>query len=81
LCPPDRSRGLDVPKATPEDVVRQVRDAGEADAVAWRQLFIATPDLPRRFELDAPLNKPDSSACYAEGETGYTDYPALDMVH
>jgi 2,4-dienoyl-CoA reductase-like NADH-dependent reductase (Old Yellow Enzyme family) len=59
---------------------QQVLDAGEADAVAWGQLFIANPDLPRRFELDAPLNKPNPSTFYSEGESGYTDYPALETV-
>ena len=59
---------------------QHVLDAGEADAVAWGQLFIANPDLPRRFELDAPLNQPDPSTYYAEGETGYTDYPVLETV-
>ena len=34
-------------------------------------------DLPRRLELGAPLNKPVPETFYAEGETGYTDYPAL----
>ena len=59
---------------------QKVLDAGEADAVAWGKLFIANPDLPRRFELDAPLNEPIPATFYAEGETGYTDYPALETV-
>jgi 2,4-dienoyl-CoA reductase-like NADH-dependent reductase (Old Yellow Enzyme family) len=59
---------------------QQVLDTGEADAVAWGQLFIANPDLPRRFELGAPLNQPDPSTYFAEGETGYTDYPVLEMA-
>jgi 2,4-dienoyl-CoA reductase-like NADH-dependent reductase (Old Yellow Enzyme family) len=54
--------------------------AGEADAVAWGQLFIANPDLPRRFALNAELNTPNPSTYYARGETGYTDYPALENV-
>ncbi|HKT94197.1 MAG TPA: alkene reductase [Paraburkholderia sp.] len=54
--------------------------AGEADAVAWGQLFIANPDLPRRFELNAPLNAPNPSTYYARGETGYTDYPSLESA-
>ncbi|MFP6561601.1 alkene reductase [Paraburkholderia sp. B3] len=54
--------------------------AGEADAVAWGQLFIANPDLPRRFELNAALNTPNPSTYYARGETGYTDYPTLENV-
>jgi 2,4-dienoyl-CoA reductase-like NADH-dependent reductase (Old Yellow Enzyme family) len=30
-----------------------------ADAVAFGKLFIANPDLPQRFRLNAPLNTPD----------------------
>jgi 2,4-dienoyl-CoA reductase-like NADH-dependent reductase (Old Yellow Enzyme family) len=50
---------------------------GEADAVAYGQLFIANPDLPLRFAKHAPLNKPDPETFYAPGEHGYTDYPFL----
>jgi 2,4-dienoyl-CoA reductase-like NADH-dependent reductase (Old Yellow Enzyme family) len=63
-----------------KESAQNVLDAGEADAVAWGQLFIANPDLPRRFELNAPLNEPNPSTFYAEGEAGYTDYPALETV-
>ena len=52
-------------------------EAGVADAVAFGQLYIANPDLPERFKLGAPLNKPNSSTFYAQGPKGYTDYPAL----
>ena len=52
--------------------------AGEADAVAFGKLFIANPDLPKRFALGAPLNTPDASTFYGSGARGYTDYPALD---
>jgi len=62
------------------DSAQQVLAAGEADAVAWGQLFIANPDLPRRFQLNAPLNAPDPKTFYAEGEAGYTDYPALETA-
>jgi 2,4-dienoyl-CoA reductase-like NADH-dependent reductase (Old Yellow Enzyme family) len=51
--------------------------SGTADAVSWGQLFIANPDLPKRLQLDAPLNKPVPETFYAKGTTGYTDYPAL----
>jgi 2,4-dienoyl-CoA reductase-like NADH-dependent reductase (Old Yellow Enzyme family) len=51
--------------------------AGEADAVVFGKLFLANPDLPRRFALKAPLNRWNSATFYAEGATGYTDYPAL----
>ncbi len=46
--------------------------------MAFGVLFIANPDLPRRFALDAPLNIPDPTTFYASGPEGYTDYPALD---
>lgn len=50
---------------------------GEADAVAFGVLFIANPDLPKRFQLGAPLNPPNPSTFYASGPEGYTDYPFL----
>jgi 2,4-dienoyl-CoA reductase-like NADH-dependent reductase (Old Yellow Enzyme family) len=52
--------------------------AHEADAVAFGKLFIANPDLPRRFALGAPLNTPEPSTFYGSGPHGYTDYPPLD---
>jgi 2,4-dienoyl-CoA reductase-like NADH-dependent reductase (Old Yellow Enzyme family) len=51
--------------------------AGEADAAAFGKLFIANPDLPRRFASGAPLNAPDPQTFYSGGAKGYTDYPAL----
>lgn len=51
--------------------------AGEADAAAWGKLFIANPDLPRRFQLNAPLNAPDNESFYGGTARGYTDYPTL----
>jgi 2,4-dienoyl-CoA reductase-like NADH-dependent reductase (Old Yellow Enzyme family) len=52
--------------------------AGEADAVAFGKLFLANPDLPRRFALGAPLNRWNSDTFYSDGPVGYTDYPALE---
>ena len=52
-------------------------DAGWADAVAFGKLFIANPDLPKRFAEGAPLNAWDAPTFYAGAEKGYTDYPAL----
>jgi 2,4-dienoyl-CoA reductase-like NADH-dependent reductase (Old Yellow Enzyme family) len=57
---------------------QQTLSDGQADAIAWGKLFIANADLPRRFELQAQLNKPEPATFYAAGETGYTDYPLLD---
>jgi 2,4-dienoyl-CoA reductase-like NADH-dependent reductase (Old Yellow Enzyme family) len=41
----------------------------EADAVAFGKLFIANPDLPRRFALGAPLNEPRPAEFYSGGAT------------
>jgi N-ethylmaleimide reductase len=59
------------------ETAQAVLAAGEADAVAFGQLFIANPDLPRRFAENAALNEPDFKTFYASGPAGYTDYPAL----
>ena len=45
--------------------------------MAFGQLFIANPDLPRRLQLDAPLNAPQPETFYHPGAEGYIDYPAL----
>jgi 2,4-dienoyl-CoA reductase-like NADH-dependent reductase (Old Yellow Enzyme family) len=50
---------------------------GWADAVAFGKLFIANPDLPKRFAEGAPLNAWEAATFYAGGEKGYIDYPAL----
>ena len=55
----------------------QVLASGEADAVAYGQLFIANPDLPLRFAKNASLNTPNPETFYASGPVGYTDYPSL----
>lgn len=52
-------------------------NSGAADAVSFGKQFIANPDLPERFKLNAPLNPPDPSTFYGGGARGYTDYPAL----
>lgn len=51
---------------------------GFADAVAFGKLFIANPDLPRRFRLGADLNQPDMKTFYTEGPIGYSDYPSME---
>ncbi|MDE3104211.1 MAG: alkene reductase [Acidobacteriota bacterium] len=56
---------------------QKLLDEGRADAVAYGKLFIANPDLPRRFALNAPLNTPDPNTFYSHGPEGYTDYQAL----
>lgn len=54
-------------------------DSGKADAVAFGQLYIANPDLLERFKQHAELNTPNPATYYAEGATGYTDYPFLNQ--
>jgi N-ethylmaleimide reductase len=51
-----------------------------ADLVAFGVPFIANPDLPERFALNAELNTPDKNTFYAGGTNGYIDYPALTEV-
>lgn len=55
-------------------------DRGIADAVAFGRLFISNPDLPKRIELNAPLNAYDRNTFYARGVAGYLDYPTLDAA-
>ncbi len=53
------------------------------DLVAFGRQFIANPDLPKRIQLGAGLNKYDRSTFYGtkdeSGATGYTDYPFLSQ--
>lgn len=51
-----------------------------ADLVAYGKLFISNPDLPKRFELDAPLRAWDEATFYVPGEAGYIDYPMLEKT-
>ncbi|CAL5187364.1 unnamed protein product [Lathyrus oleraceus] len=50
-----------------------------ADLVVYGRLFLANPDLPKRFALDAPLNKYHRETFYSSDPVlGYTDYPFLE---
>ncbi len=60
------------------------RETGEAilqenyaDFVAFGRLFLANPDLPKRFALSSELNRYDRNTFYSSGEEGYIDYPML----
>lgn len=49
-----------------------------ADPVSCgERLFLANPDLPAGFRVNAPLNRPDRATFYAGGEPGHTDCPAM----
>jgi N-ethylmaleimide reductase len=54
-----------------------VLSSGSADLVSFGRTFLANPDLPKRLELNAPLNEPDPTTFYDGNERGYTDYPFL----
>jgi N-ethylmaleimide reductase len=54
-------------------------ESGHADAVTFGRIFIANPDLPRRFKTGADLNEPDQATFYGGDKKGYTDYPTLDQ--
>jgi N-ethylmaleimide reductase len=49
-----------------------------AKLVSFGTLFLANPDLPKRFELDAELNQPDRAIMFGGGAQGYIDYPSLN---
>ncbi|KAK9864281.1 hypothetical protein WJX84_000448 [Apatococcus fuscideae] len=54
-------------------------ETDHTDLVAYGRPYIANPDLPRRFELDAPLTPYDRNTFYTQDQVkGYTDYPFLD---
>jgi N-ethylmaleimide reductase len=63
---------------TTREAAQAVLDADLADAVAIGRLFLANPDLPRRWRTGAELNEPNPDTFYGGGAEGYTDYPALD---
>lgn len=61
------------------DTAEDVLITEKAQLVSFGALFLANPDLPERFYLNAALNEVDKSTMYAAGgEKGYTDYPFLD---
>lgn len=64
------------------ETAEQVVADGLADAVAFGRLYIANPDIPERFRINAPLNDLDPTTYTTEGPKGYTDYPFLkDIPH
>ena len=52
-------------------------EEGLADLVSYAKYFISNPDLPKRFELNAPLAEWDEDTFYTPGPEGYTDYHFL----
>lgn len=67
---------IDFERAEAEQFVAE----GKADAIAFGMLFLANPDLVRRFaeKRDDERNAPPAKALmYAEGPKGYSDFPFL----
>ncbi|SFG47229.1 alkene reductase [Sulfitobacter dubius] len=52
----------------------------KADLIAVGRPFIANPDLPRRWQMNGPLNKGDTDTYYGGGREGFTDYPTLEQA-
>jgi len=57
---------------------QQDLDSGLADGVSFGRAFLANPDLPKRLQINAPLNSPNMATLYSQGAQGYVDYPALE---
>ncbi|HEY5714991.1 MAG TPA: alkene reductase, partial [Psychromonas sp.] len=62
------------------DALRAESDlaAGKGDLIAVGRPFLANPDLPARWQKNAPLNAPDMDTFYSADAKGYTDYPLLN---
>lgn len=50
---------------------------GIAKLISYGTLFLANPDLPKRFEIGAELNDVDRSTMYGGQDQGYIDYTFL----
>lgn len=51
---------------------------GIAQLISYGTLFLANPDLPKRFEINAELNPADRATMYGGKDQGYIDYPFLN---
>lgn len=61
-----------------EEAEQYIED-NKADAVSFGAIFLANPDLVRRFKERRPeRNAPNYQTFYLPGAAGYTDYPKLD---
>lgn len=61
-----------------EDGIEAI-DSKHADAITYGRWFLSNPDLPKRFEMNAPLNQFDRETFFTHDPVvGYTDYPYLE---
>lgn len=54
-------------------------EKGIAKMISYGTLFLANPDLPKRFELNAEPNQADRATMYGGKDQGYIDYPFLNQ--
>jgi N-ethylmaleimide reductase len=61
------------------DMAVEAIRSGRADMVSFGRPMLTTPDLPRRFRENLPLNEPfkDAPLYGGSGPHGYVDYPSL----
>jgi N-ethylmaleimide reductase len=59
------------------EMAKETIAANKADAISFGRWFISNPDLVKRIETGADLNKYDRTTFYGGAEKGYTDYPTL----
>ncbi|XP_044511412.1 putative 12-oxophytodienoate reductase 11 [Mangifera indica] len=63
-----------------EDGIKAIAE-GRADLVVYGRWFLSNPDLPKRFELNTPLNPYNRDTFYIDNPViGYTDYPFLETT-
>ncbi|MEK1942451.1 MAG: alkene reductase [Pseudomonas sp.] len=60
-----------------KEAAQALLSEGRADAAVFGSTFLANPDLPERFKLDAGLNTPNKDTFYSPGAEGYIDYPTV----
>ena len=62
----NRERAIDNLKQNPNDLM------------SFGRHYLANPDLPKRYRLNAPLNSYKRDFFYCLGDEGYLDYPVLE---
>lgn len=63
------------------ELARTLTEQDPRSLVAFGRPFIANPDLVRRLQLNAPLQRLDKLTLYGGGALGYTDYPTLSEAN
>lgn len=55
-------------------------EKGTAKLISFGAKFLANPDLPTRFAVNAAINEVDQQTMFGGGEKGYIDYPLYNQV-